>query len=86
MITVDDFYGFYVTWDFGNDIDTRKYFEWKPDNISADMDFLYQPLVDIVNSCEDIDFCNPSKEKWEFAVCLLTVLQEVIKHIPDEIF
>lgn len=86
LITTDDFYGFYVTWHFGNDIDTGRYFEWEPDNISADMDFLYQPLADIVDSCEDIDFCNPSKEKWDFAVSLLTVLQEVIKHLPDEIF
>lgn len=86
LITTDDFYGFYVTWNFGNDIDTGKYFEWVPDNISADINFLYQPLVDVVDSCEDIDFCSPSKEKWDFAVSLLTVLQEVIKHLPDEVF
>lgn len=86
LITTDDFYGFYVTWNFGNDIDIKEYFEWSPDDISADMDFLYQPLVDVVDSCEDINFCSPSKEKWDFAVGLLTVLQEVIKHLPTEIF
>lgn len=86
LITTDDFYGFDVTWNYGNDIDTGKYFEWAPDNISADTNFLYQPLVDIVDSCKDIDFCSPSKEKWDFAVSLLTVLQEVIKNLPDEIF
>lgn len=56
------------------------------DDISADTNFLYQPLVDIVDNCEDIDLCSPSKEKWDFAVGLLTVLQEVIKQLPDEIF
>ena len=86
MITTDDFYGFYITWDFGNDIDTEEYCEWTPDDISADTSFLYQPLVDIIDNCEDIDFCNPSEEKWDFAVSLLTVLQEVIKQLPDEIF
>lgn len=86
LITTDDFYGFYITWDFGNDIDTGEYFEWAPDDISTDTDFLYQPLVDIIDSCEDIDFCSPSKEKWDFAVSLLTVLQEVISQLPDEIF
>ena len=49
-------------------------------------DFLFQPLVDIVESCEDIDFCNPSDEKWEFAQTLLAVLEKNIKQIPDEIF
>ncbi|MCI8554233.1 MAG: hypothetical protein HFJ80_04730 [Clostridiales bacterium] len=86
LITTDDFYGFYVTWNFGDDIDTGEYFEWEPDDISANTDFLYQPLVDIVDSCKDIDFCSPSKEKWDFAVSLLTVLQEVIKQLPDDIF
>ena len=86
LITTDDFYGFYITWDFGNDIDTEEYCEWTPDDISADTSFLYQPLVDIIDNCEDIDFCNPSEEKWDFAVSILTVLQEVIKQLPDEIF
>lgn len=86
LITTDDFYGFYVTWDFGDDIDSGKYFEWTPDDISTDTNFLYQPLVDIVDSCKDLDFCNPSKEKWDFAVSLLTVLLEVIRQIPDEVF
>ena len=86
LITTDDFYGFYITWKFGNDIDTGKYFEWEPDDICTDTNFLYQPLADIVDSCEDIDFCSPSKEKWDFAVSLLTVLQEAISQLPNEIF
>lgn len=86
LITTDDFYGFYITWDFGDDIDTGEYFEWKPDDISTDTNFLYQPLVDIIDSYKDIDFCSPSKEKWDFAVSLLTVLQEVINQLPNEIF
>lgn len=86
LITTDDFYGFYVTWRFGDDIDVREYFEWTPDDISTDTNFLYQPLADLVDSCDDIDFCSPSKEKWDFAVSLLTVLQEVIERLPEEIF
>ncbi len=86
LITTDDFYGFYITWKFGNDIDTGEYFEWAPDDISTDTNFLYQPLADIIDNCEDIDFCSPSEEKWDFAVSLLTVLQEVINQLPNEIF
>lgn len=86
LITTDDFYGLYATWDFGKDIGVRTYFEWAPGDISADTNFLYQPLVDIVEHCKEIDFCSPSKEKWDFAVSLLTVLQEVIRRLPDEIF
>ena len=36
--------------------------------------------------CKEIDFCNPSEEKWDFAVSLLTILQEVISQLPNEIF
>lgn len=86
LITTDDFYGFYVTWKSGDDIDPRKYFEWVSGEISTDTKFLYQPLADIVDSCENIDFCSPSEEKWDFAVSLLTVLQEVIRLLPEEIF
>lgn len=86
LITTDDFYGFYVTWNFGNNIDTGEYFKWEPDDISVDTNFLCQSLTDIVDNCEDIDFCSPSKEKWDFAMSLLTVLQEVIRQLPGEIF
>ncbi|MCM1244417.1 MAG: DUF4303 domain-containing protein [Roseburia sp.] len=82
FITVDDFYGFYVTWDDTNrEINT--YYDWKP---GLNPDFLYQPLVDVVDSCKEIDFTMPSDEKWEFAEALLTVLEKNIKQIPDEIF
>jgi len=49
-------------------------------------DFLYQPLVDIVDACEEIDFCNKSEEKWDFAKAILMVLEKNIKEIPKEIF
>lgn len=81
FITTDDFYGCYLSWDCSKNID--EYFEWEN---GAYPDFLYQPLVDIVESCKDIDFCNPSAEKWEFAETLLAVLEQNIKQIPDEIF
>lgn len=44
------------------------------------------PLVDIVDASKDIDFLNPSDEKWDFALTLLTVLEKNIKQIPEEVF
>lgn len=81
FITTDDFYGFYLSWDYNTDID--EYYDWEN---GANPDFLYSSLVDIVDSCKEIDFCNPSDEKWNFAESLLSVLEKNIKEIPDEIF
>lgn len=81
FITVDDFYGFYMAWDYSKNID--EYYEWEN---ALHPDFLYQPLVDIVDSVEEIDFCEPSDEKWDFAKSLLSVLEKSITEIPDEIF
>lgn len=82
FITVDDFYGFYLSWDY-NIHDINEYYEWEQ---GLSPDFLYQPLVEIVDDCKEIDFTSPSDEKWGFAKDLLTVLQNNIKQIPDEIF
>ena len=76
FITNDDFYGFYMSWDYNTDID--EYFEWE--NASYP-DFSYQPLVDIVDADEEIDFCGPSDEKWNFAETLLSVLEKNIKAV-----
>lgn len=81
FITTDDFYGFYLAWDYSKDI--YEFFEWKNGLSPA---FLYQPLVDIVESCNEIDFCRPSEEKWDFGQTLLSVLDKNIKEIPDELF
>ena len=81
FITVDDFYGFYLSWDYSSNI--YEYFEWKN---GLEPEFLYQPLVDVVDACQEIDFCNPSEEKWDFAQTLLSVIEKNIKQIPDEIF
>ncbi len=86
FITTDDFYGFYVTWNFGDGIEIDEYYDWENDDISEDTDFLYQSLVDIVDGCKEIDFCNPSEEKWDFALTLLTTMGEIIKQLPDDIF
>ena len=86
FITTDDFYGFYVNWNFGDDIDNDEYYDWESDDISEDTGFLYQSLVDIVDNCKDIDFCNPSPEKWDFAVALLHTMEKIIKELPEEIF
>lgn len=81
FITTDDFYGFYLAWDYSKDI--YEFFEWKNGLSPA---FLYQPLVDIVESCNEIDFCRPSEEKWDFGQTLLSVLDKNIKEIPDKLF
>lgn len=81
FITTDDFYGFYIAWDYSTEIDA--YFQWKN---GSNPDFLYQPLVDIVEADEEIDFCEPSDEKWNFAETLLSVLEKNIREIPEEIF
>lgn len=81
FITVDDFYGFYLTWDYSSNI--NEYYAWGNSLTPA---FLYKPLVDIVDACKDIDFCNPSEEKWAFAQTLLSVLEKNIKQLPDNIF
>ena len=81
FITTDDFYGVYLAWDCGGSID--EYYDWER---GRSPDFLYQPLVDVVDACGDIDFCNPSPEKWGFAQALLAVLNQCIQQIPDEVF
>lgn len=81
FITTDDFYGMYLCWDYSNNID--EYYEWEN---GLEPNFLYQPLVDIVEDCDEIDFCNPSNEKWEFAMTVLTILEKNIKQLPDNIF
>ncbi|MCI9617679.1 MAG: hypothetical protein HFG31_06705 [Eubacterium sp.] len=81
FVTTDDFYGFYMAWDYSTEID--EYFEWENGSYP---DFLYQPLVDIIDADEEIDFCEPSDEKWNFAKTLLSVLEKNIKEIPKEIF
>lgn len=81
FVTTDDFYGFYLSWDYSSNI--NEYYDWKN---GLEPDFLYQPLVDVVEDCQEIDFCNPSEGKWGFAQTLLAVLEKNIKQIPDEIF
>ena len=82
FITVDDFYGFYLSWDYENN-NVYENYDW---NEALYPEFLYQPLVDVVDACKEIDFTVASDEKWGFAEELLTVLEKNIKQIPDEIF
>lgn len=81
FITTDDFYGFYLVWQPGNNADG--YESWEK---ALYPDFLYTPLVEIVDGCDDIDLCKESDEKWEFAQTLLSVLEKNIRQIPEEIF
>ena len=81
FMTTDDFYGCYLAWDYGNNIEA--YYDWEQ---GSELDFLYQPLVEIVDSCEEMDLCSKSEGKWEFAMGFLAVLEKNIRRIPDEIF
>lgn len=51
-----------MSWNCNTDIE--EFYDWEN---GAYSDFLYQPLVDIVDACKEIDFCSPSDEKWGFA-------------------
>lgn len=82
FITTDDFYGFYVTWSSKKG-DINNYYDWKN---ALYPEFLYQPLVDVVDSTKDIDLLRKSDEKWEFAEALLTVLGDNINTLPSELF
>lgn len=82
FITVDDYTGFYLSWDYNNH-NIYESFEWQQ---SIHPDFLYSPLVEVVDDCTEIDFTSPSDEKWGFGQALLTVLSNNIRLIPDEIF
>ncbi len=82
FITTDDFYGFYVTWSSKKG-DINNYYDWKN---ALYPEFLYQPLVDIVDSTKDIDLLRKSDEKWEFATALMTVLRENIYALPKALF
>lgn len=84
FITTDDFQGFYLSWAYTDQIET--YYDWEEEDQALYPDYLYDPLVEVVDACQEIDFCNPSDEKWEFAKGLLTVLRDAIRKIPDEVF
>lgn len=81
FITTDDLYGFYLSWNYSRDVEN--YYDW---GNGLEPEFLYQPLVDIVEACGEIDFCSPSDEKWEFVLTLLSVLEKSIGQIPEEVF
>ena len=54
--------------------------------LEPETDFLYQPLVEVVDACKDIDLCTASPEKWEFVKGFLSVLEGAVKALPDEVF
>lgn len=87
FITTDDFYGFYITYDFWDEskgCNINEYCEWG-ESYHPKPDFLYQPLVDIVDA-SSIDFTVKSDEKWEFGKELLSVMAKYIEDIPCDIF
>jgi len=89
FITTDDFYGFYITYEYASEKNSHdmlyEHYEWK-NSCHPKPDYLYQPLVDVVEATENIDFTEKSDEKWDFGLALLTVLAKHIKQVPNEIF
>lgn len=81
FVTTDDFYGCYLTWAYVREV--AEYYSWEQ---GLEPDFLYQPLVDVVDACKDIDLCVASAAKWGFAMELLAVLAKNIKGLPEEVF
>ncbi|WP_239255356.1 DUF4303 domain-containing protein [Listeria ilorinensis] len=83
FVTTDDFYGAFVTYNQVGEENIWEHFEWKK---GLSPDFLYQPLVDVVEKNEKINFMEPSKEKWQFAETLIEVFREQLQQLPDAIF
>lgn len=81
FITVDDLYGFYLSWSDNNNIE--EFFDWEN---GSEPDFLYQPLVNVVDSHKEIDFCSPNEAKWNFIVKVLEILRDSIKNLPDNMY
>ncbi|WP_321388066.1 DUF4303 domain-containing protein [uncultured Enterococcus sp.] len=85
FITTDDFYGFYVSFDYDtvdNPHNIWEHFEWKHAIYPS---FLYQTLVDIVEA-STIDFTRTSDEKWAFAEQLMVLLNKHIQALSHEVF
>lgn len=85
FVTTDDFYGFYVSFDYDtldNPHNIWEYFEWKQ---AIYPPFLYQTVVDIVEH-STIDFTRKSEEKWAFAQRLIALLTKHIQALPQKLF
>ncbi|WP_347253067.1 hypothetical protein [Leminorella grimontii] len=83
FVTTDDFYGAFVTYNRPEEQNIWEHSEWGQ---GLSPDFLYQPLVDVVEKNEYINFMEPSKEKWQFAETLMAVFSEQLQLLPDEVF
>lgn len=85
FVTTDDFYGFYVSYDYDavdNPHNIWENFEWKQ---AIYPKFFYQTVVDIVEN-SPIDFTKKSDEKWVFAQRLMTLLNKHIQALPLGVF
>lgn len=83
FITTDDFYGAFITWNQAQENNIWESCEWKADLSSG---FLYQPLVDIVENDQEINFMAPCPEKWLFAETLMDVFRDALNQIPEDVF
>ena len=81
LITTDDFYGCYLTWAYSNNID--EYFEWEN---GAHPDFLYDPLVDIIEADEEIDFWNHPMKSGILRKLCFPYWKKISKRYPMKSF
>lgn len=100
FMTTDDFYGMYVAFETEEHllILNQKYegFDnrWCPnewgysdqDLPSNYNDVLYENMVAVIESDEDVDFTYPSDEKWAVALIIIEAVGEALNHIPAVLF
>ena len=88
FITTDDFYGFYIPYDYMGDnkeMNIDDFYEWSHEYESND-GFMYKSVVNVIETT-DIDFtASKTKDKWMIATALMNIIAKHIKAIPDEIF
>lgn len=83
FVTTDDFYGAFVTWNQPQQNNIWEHFEW---GRGLGPNYLYQPLVDVVESNEQINLMESSPEKWRFAEALMDVFHDQLNQLPDTVF
>lgn len=88
FITTDDFYGFYIPYDYvgsNGEMNIDEFYEWTHAYKSSD-DFMYKSVIEVIDAT-DFDFtASKTKDKWTVATALMNILAKHIKAIPNEVF
>lgn len=101
FVTSDDFYGIYVPFETeqvlkklmnaGEDKGRWRWFpdEWRYSDANLPSSYrkeLYSNLVAVIEANEEIDFCNPSANKWAFAISYMDAIGDAISNLPESFF